>query len=136
MKAHICLTIIAAGFISAQPARHAGGHMLQNLGAELNLIADQRAQARAIFSEGRNQNHDLALKLREQRAAMSAAVKNGQNDQIDKNAQESAPLRAQLEAGRAKTMSKFYAILTPEQRTKFDAKHDTSLKPRRRALKN
>ena len=116
--------LMLAGFAVAQ-----GGRRMQALRADLNLTSDQQAQARAIFKEGARQNKDAAAKLRADRVAMAAAVKSGDSVQIDKLAQESGQLQAQVATSRAKSLAKFYALLTPEQKSKADARMDGLMQP-------
>jgi Spy/CpxP family protein refolding chaperone len=115
------ISFLAAGILSAQPAaRHQGapGRQLQRLTQNLNLTADQQAQARTILQNSFQQNRPLATQRRDARQAMTAAVKSGNEQQIDQAAQQSAQLRTQMAAARAKTAAKLYAILTPDQKAK------------------
>ena len=119
------LPLFAAGILSAQtaPAPHhraPGGQMMQRLSTRLSLTADQQAQAKAIFQQSREQMKALQPKLKEERQAISAAVKSGNEQQIDQLVQQNAPLNAQARAIHTKAMAKFYQILTPEQKAKFD----------------
>ena len=118
----IFLSFLAAGILSAQPAH--GGRQMQNLTADLNLTADQQTQVRAIFRDQATQTRALAQQARDQRTALVAAVKSGATDQIDKITQDNAQLQAQRAANRAKTLAKFYSVLTPDQKAKVDPKID------------
>jgi len=118
------LSLFAAGILSAQsaPAAHhkAGGDMVQRLSARLNLTADQQSQAKAIFQQSREQMATIAPKLKAERQAVAAAVKSDNEAQIDQITSQDASLNAQARAIHAKAMAKFYQILTPNQKTKFD----------------
>ena len=120
------LPFLAAGILSAQtaaPAPHhraPGGQNMQRLSARLNLTADQQTQAKAIFQASRQEMKSLRPQLQSARQAMSAAVKAGNEQQIDQLTQQNAQLNAQARAIHAKAMAKFYQILTPDQKTKFD----------------
>lgn len=93
-----------------------GGGMFQSL----NLTDAQKEQAKTIFSSARESNSALEQQMRDARQALNAAVKSGATDaQIDQLATKIGPLSAQLAAAQAKTFAKFYAILTPEQRTQL-----------------
>ena len=124
------LPLFAAGLLSAQtaPAPHhrvPGGEMMQRLSTKLNLTADQQAQAKSIFQQSREQMKAIAPKLRDERQAISAAIKSDNEKQIDQTLQQDAQLNAQARAIHAKAMAKFYQILTPEQKAQFDkAKSD------------
>src|SRR5215475_5482471 len=126
------LSLFAAGLLSTQavsaqttqtaPKSHhrVGRPMLQRLTAQLSLTADQQSQAKAIFQQSREQMKTIAPQLHEQRQAMANAVKSGNEAQIDQVTQQNVPLNAQARAIHAKAMAKFYQILTPDQKAKFD----------------
>ena len=131
----ILLSIFAAGILSAQtatpstqtgasrPANHLrapGGQMMQRLSARLSLTADQQQQAKAIFQQSREQMKTLAPKLRAERQAVAAAIKAGNEQQIDQVMQQDAQLNAQARAIHAKSMAKFYQILNADQKARFD----------------
>jgi Spy/CpxP family protein refolding chaperone len=119
---YFLLPFLAAGILAAQPAPHhrTGAPMLQRLSARLNLTAEQQSQAKAIFQASREQARALAPKLREEREAVAAAVKSDNERQIDQVLSQDARLNAQARAIHVKAMAKFYQILTPEQKAKFD----------------
>jgi Spy/CpxP family protein refolding chaperone len=122
----VLLPIFAAGILSAQTAQPAphhrvpGGNMMQRLSTRLNLSTDQQQQARTIFQESRTQMQALAPQLKQERTAISAAIKSDNEQQIDQVLQQNASLNAQARAIHAKAMAKFYQILTPDQKAKFD----------------
>jgi Spy/CpxP family protein refolding chaperone len=125
----IFLSVLTAGILAAQtPAPSAPQHQahagqrsrMERLTAGLNLTADQQRQTHEIFGQSRTQMKALMPRLREERAAMAGAVKTDSENQIDQLAQQHAQLRAQMEAMHAKTLAKFYTILTPDQKAKFD----------------
>jgi Spy/CpxP family protein refolding chaperone len=126
--ASVFLSLFAAGILSAQtaPAAHhrAGGGMIQRLSAQLNLTADQQAQARAIFQQSREQMKAIAPQLKAERQAMQTAVKADNEGQIDAIVHQNAAFDAQNRAIHAKAMAKFYQILTPDQKTKFDQREN------------
>ena len=96
------------------------GTMLRRLTARFHLTPDQQNQARVIFKDSREQSKNLAAKLRDDRTALHAAVKNDAEQQIDQITQRDSAAHAQIEAIRMKAMAKFYGILTPEQKAQFD----------------
>ena len=130
--ASLFLSLFAAGILSAQTAapRHAGPR-LQKLTADLNLTVDQQAQAKSIFQKSHQQARALAPQLRQQRDAMNAAIKSGNEAQVDQLAQQGAQLRAQMQAIHAKAMAGFYQILTPDQKTKMDQRMSSARRPMR-----
>lgn len=141
MKSSILLSLVAAGSMLAvaqqpaqspaqskdqqsQPARShlrmIGGPMVERLTHRFNLTPDQQTQARTIFQQARQQTESLNPKLREERQALSAAIKNGNEAQIDQITRQDAQLNSRARAIHAKAMAKFYSILTPDQKAKFD----------------
>jgi Spy/CpxP family protein refolding chaperone len=112
----LVLPLFVAGILSAQPVAHTRRPMMANL----NLTADQQTQAKAIFQGARQQSQSLKPQLQQQRQAMSAAIKSDNEAQIDQLTQQNAQLSAQARAIHAKAMAKFYSILTPDQKAKFD----------------
>jgi Spy/CpxP family protein refolding chaperone len=115
------LPLLVAGALSAQPAGpHTRQPMMQRLTASLNLTADQQAQAKSIFQGARQQTKAMAPQLRQEHQALSAAIKSDNEAQIDQLSQQDAQINAQARAIHAKAMAKFYSILTPDQKAKFD----------------
>lgn len=145
MKSPIVLmSVLTAGMLAAQtapppaassahsnPAQHerwaARRARFARLTAGLNLTADQQKQVHEIFSQSRTEMKTLMPKFREDRAALAGAVKSDSEQQIDKVAQQDAQLRAQMEAIHAKTLAKFYSILTPDQKAKVDQRMNRML---------
>jgi Spy/CpxP family protein refolding chaperone len=104
----------------ASHARRAKRDMVQRLSARLNLTADQQNQAWAIFKQARADARSFSPKLRQERVALRTAIKSDNEAQIDQILQQDSQLNAQARAIHAKAMAKFYQILTPEQKAKFD----------------
>ena len=100
--------------------RAMGGPQLGRLTRQLNLTVDQQNQARSIFQAARAQAKSAAPQVRAERQQMSDAIKSGNEAQIDRLTQQNAQLNSINRANHAKAMAKFYAILTPDQKTKFD----------------
>ena len=117
------LSLAAAGVMMAQtpaPAQPRSGWMVQRMTRHLGLTADQQTQVKSILKEAREQNKAIALKLRAERQALKSAVESGSHQQIDRILTDNAQMNAQAEASYVKAMSKVYALLTPDQKTKFD----------------
>jgi periplasmic protein CpxP/Spy len=113
----------AAGRTPGQAKAHyrmMGGPMLHRLTRELNLTPDQQTQARTIFEQARQQAQSLNPKLREERQEMTAAIKSDNEAQIDQVTRQDAPLDSRARAIHAKAMAKVYAMLTPDQKARFD----------------
>jgi Spy/CpxP family protein refolding chaperone len=66
----------------------------------------------------------LAPKLRDERVALKAAVRTDNEGQIDQILQQDSQLNAQARAIHAKAMAKFYQILNPDQKARFDKMSD------------
>jgi Spy/CpxP family protein refolding chaperone len=87
----------------------------------LDLTDAQQQQARTIFSASDEARRELWKSLEKAREDLNNAVKTGATDQqIDKVAGAVGTLMGQLAANEAKARAKFRAILTPEQRQRFD----------------
>jgi Spy/CpxP family protein refolding chaperone len=104
----------------ASRAKHAHGDMVHRLAVRLNLTPDQQNQARAIFKQSRASAKMLAPKLRDERVALKTAVRTDNEGQVDQILNQDSQLNAQARAIHAKAMAKFYQILTPTQKAKFD----------------
>jgi Spy/CpxP family protein refolding chaperone len=123
-RSSLFLSFLVAGVLSAQtaPATHAraGDRMMQRLTVQLNLTPDQQVQAKAIFKDAHQQTQALMPKLRQEHQAMANAVKSDNEVQIDQLSQQNSQLNAQVRAIHAKARAKFYALLTPAQKTTYD----------------
>lgn len=132
MKFSYLLPFCVAGILAAQTAappqtapasphaKRAHRDMVARLSKRLSLTADQQNQARAIFKQARADAKALSPKLREERVALHAAVKSDNEPQIDRILNQDSQLNVQARAIHAKAMAKFYQILNPDQKAKFD----------------
>jgi protein CpxP len=136
MKRHFfqfaAVTALAAGMALAQapatgtrptphnaPSTHrefGHGQMMQ----DLNLTPAQQQQSDTIFADAKQKTESLHREMRQNREAIHAAVKANNTSQIDQLSSHQGELVGQALAIRSQAMAKFYAILTPEQRTKAD----------------
>ena len=129
------LTILLAGALYAQQPAPSGGnppttreqsaarrsdYRTQHLTQELNLTPDQQTKVKAIFADERQRREALAPKMREERAALKTAMQKGDDQEIDRIVHQNAQLNADVKALHVKAMAKVYALLTPDQKTKFD----------------
>jgi Spy/CpxP family protein refolding chaperone len=123
--------VLAAGMALAQnaPAQnspHAGRHGAQNgsmvdrLSARLNLTDAQKQRAQSIFTEARKSAQPVRAQIRQDKQALAAAVKSGSQGDIDRISKNMGPLLGQASAIHAKAFANFYAILTPDQKSKVD----------------
>jgi Spy/CpxP family protein refolding chaperone len=92
----------------------------QQMMQALNLTAAQRQQADTIFSDARQKAQPIRQEIRQNKTALYAAVKANDTSEIERLSSEQGRLRGQALAIRSEAKAKFYAILTPEQRTKWD----------------
>ena len=125
------LPFCVAGILSAQtatpppsaPSSHARREhrdMVARLSTRLNLTADQQNQARAIFKQSRADVKALSPKLQNERMALRTAIKSDNEPQIDHILNQDSQLNVQARAIHAKAMAKFYQILNPDQKARFD----------------
>ena len=98
--------------------------MVRRMTARLNLTVDQQKQVRSILRDAREQNKAFAPKAREERMALHNAVKSDSLGQIDQIIQANSDVNSKVMANHAKTMAKIYAVLTPDQKAKFDQRFD------------
>lgn len=82
----------------------------------LNLSASQKEQAKAIFQGTRKKTEPVRAELRQNREAMSAAVKADNRSEIQRLSKTNGELMGRLIAARSEARAQFYKILTPEQR--------------------
>jgi Spy/CpxP family protein refolding chaperone len=89
----------------------------------LNLTADQKTQAQAIFQQTRQSVQPIAQQAKQNRQALADAVKANDSARIQQFATQQGNLQGQLLTLRSESMAKFYGILTPDQRAKADQMH-------------
>ena len=105
-----------------QHGRQGGGPgmILDRLSAELSLTDAQKQQAQSIFTAARQSAEPVHSQLRQQKQALTAAVKSGASEaEIDRISNSIGPLLAQTTAIHSKAFAKFYTILTQEQKDKL-----------------
>jgi Spy/CpxP family protein refolding chaperone len=125
------VTALAAGMAVAQtpatgtqgvPFRHpVFGH--QQMMQALNLTTTQQHQADTIFGDARQKAQPIRQEMRQNREALYAAVKANNTPEIDRLSSHQGELQGAALAVRSEAMAKFYAILTPGQRTKWEEIH-------------
>jgi Spy/CpxP family protein refolding chaperone len=86
----------------------------------LNLTAAQKQQAKTIFQQTRQNVQPIAQRAKQNREALAAAVKANDTAQIQHLAAQQGNLQGQVLAMRSESMAKFYATLTPDQRTRAE----------------
>ena len=86
----------------------------------LNLTPAQKQQAKSIFQQTKQNVQPIAQQAKQNREALAAAVKANDSATIQRLAAQQGTLQGQVLAMRSESMAKFYATLTPDQRTKAD----------------
>jgi periplasmic protein CpxP/Spy len=96
----------------------------ERLAQKLNLTDAQKQQAKAIFENARMTARPLRQQLMQDRQALRAAAKAGNNGTtIQQLATKEGNLLGQMVAIRTEAFGRFYQLLTPEQRAKADQMH-------------
>ena len=125
---YAAVTALTTGLVFAQtpsPSPQAGRPNLVRLhmariAQALNLSDAQKAQAKSIFQQARLTAQPVREQLKQNREALQAAIKSGNDAQIQSISQAQGSLLGQMVAIRSQAAVKFYALLTPEQRAKAD----------------
>ena len=89
----------------------------------LNLTPAQQQQAEAIFGEARKKAQPIREEMRQNRQALTAAMKANNSAEIERLSAKQGNLWGMTLAIRTEAKAKFYATLTPEQRTSADQMH-------------
>jgi Spy/CpxP family protein refolding chaperone len=115
------------------PFSHPGGGHQQMMQA-LALTTTQQQQAKSIFADAKQQAQPIREQLRQNREALHAAVKANNTSEIERISTQQGELKGKALAIRSQAMAKFYAILTPEQRTKMDQMHQRMMQRMRERM--
>src|ERR1035438_9776643 len=86
----------------------------------LNLTDAQKQQAKTILQSARQTAQPLAQQLKQDRAALTTAVEAGDSAKIQQLSTEMGSLRGNVLGVRSLATAKFYALLTPDQKTKAE----------------
>lgn len=92
------------------------------LTTQLGLTDDQKARATTIFTDAANAAQTIHTSLQTAHTALSDAVKKNNPGGIDAAAATIGTLTGQLVSIESKADAAFYAILTPDQQTKYDSR--------------
>jgi protein CpxP len=84
----------------------------------LDLTDAQKQQAKTIRQNTRQQVEPLALQLKQDRQTLNAAVQAGDTTKIQQLSTQLGTLQGQALALRAGGRAQFFALLTPDQKTK------------------
>lgn len=87
----------------------------------LTLTTAQAAQATTIFTNAGAAVTPIQTNLSAARTSLKAAVQSNNTAQIDQLSTQIGTFTGQITAAQSKAEAAFYAILTAEQRTRYDA---------------
>jgi Spy/CpxP family protein refolding chaperone len=91
------------------------------LATELGLTKSQKAQFKSIRQQARQKAEPVTAQLKENRQALSAAIKSGDTAKIESLSKTQGELKGQKMAIRNEVRTQIYAGLNSDQRQKFDA---------------
>jgi Spy/CpxP family protein refolding chaperone len=108
--------------VLAQGPGRGVGNRLDYLAGYLSLTDAQKTQAQTIFDAAKTASSALQGQLTGAQDALRAGIKaNSADSELDRLAGAVGTIQGQLAGIQAKASAKFYALLTPEQKTKYDA---------------
>ncbi len=107
---------------AAAPAKKAkpAAKLRKRLMKQLELNAAQKQQAKEIFQQVKTANQPVRAELKQNHESLAAAIRSNNVSQINQLTQDRANLMAKTLSTRSQAMAKFYATLTPDQKTKAD----------------
>src|ERR1035438_3291481 len=120
---------LAAGLAIAQTAatppagangKRVGALVQKRMLKTLNLTDAQKQQAKTILQSARQTAQPLAQQLKQDRAALTAAVEAGDSARIQQLSTEMGSLRGNVLGVRSLAMADVSALLTPDQKTKAE----------------
>jgi Spy/CpxP family protein refolding chaperone len=119
LKLTALAALVAATVFGQAQARQAAGRKAarQQIFQALNLSKEQKLQARTILQNFAQSAKPVAQQLKQNREALAAAVTGNDTPKIKELSTTQGELRGQVLGLRSEAMAKFYAILTPQQRT-------------------
>lgn len=99
-----------------------GGFRIDYLAGYLGLTESQKTQATTIFDAAKSASETARGQMTSARSALATAVKaNAADNELDRLAAAIGVIEGQLAGIQAKANAKFYALLTAEQKAKYDA---------------
>ena len=112
------LPVVSQGFRGGP----GGGNRLDYLAGYLSLTDSQKTQAQAIFDAASTANETARGQLTAANDALKAAIKANKTDaELDQLAAAVGAVQGRMAGNSAKASAKFYALLTAEQKAKYDA---------------
>ncbi len=96
-------------------------HEVDRFTTLLSLNSTQQEQATTIFTAAATTSQGLHTSERTTHQALEAAIKANDASAIQQAATQSGQLSGEMTLARATAQAKFMEILTPDQKTKFEA---------------
>jgi len=116
------MALLTALPVLSQGFRGGPGNRLEYLTGYLSLTETQQAQAKTLFDAAAAANETARGQMTAAQDALTAAVKANRADaELDRLAAAVGVIQGQMAGINAKSSAKFYALLTTEQKTKYDA---------------
>lgn len=116
------MALFAALPMLADDFRVPSSNRLDFLTGYLGLTDQQKAQAKTIFDAAATATTTAEGQLTAARDALTAAIKANKPDaDLDRLSAAVGTIHGQILAIHAKAETKFYALLTADQKTKYDA---------------
>jgi len=118
----VAAALLCAVPLAAQGPRGAGGgNRLDFLAGYLSLTEAQKTQAKAIFDAAATASETARGQAQTANEALRTAVKaNATDAEFDRLGAALGAVEGQMAAIQAKASAKFYALLTAEQKAKYD----------------
>jgi len=125
MLAAFTLTGATAAFAQGPGRGGPNSNRLDYLAGYLSLTDAQKTQAQAIFDAAKTASSSAQGQLSGAQDALRAATKTNSSDsELERLAAAVGTIQGQLTGIQAKASAKFYALLTAEQKTKYDARSE------------
>ena len=119
------MALLAALPVLAADGPGTGANRLDFLAGYLSLTDAQKTQATAIFAAATAAGETARGQMTAAQDALKTAIKaNATDATLDRLAAAIGAIHAQTTAIQAKASTRFYALLTAEQKTKLDALGD------------
>jgi len=119
----LSLAVLTAVPALAQRGPGQGGARLDYLAGYLSLTDAQKTQAQAIFDAAATATETARGQADSARTALTTAIKaNASEAELDRLSAAIGVNHGQITAIQAKAQAKFYALLTTEQKAKYDAR--------------
>lgn len=118
------MTLVTAAWAQTTTTTPASGanRRLEFLAGYLSLTDAQKMQAQAIFDAAESAATTAAGAMTSAQTALRTAIKaNAADAELDRLAAAIGVIQGQVAAIHAKAEAKFYALLTADQKTKYDA---------------